>query len=489
MNFSDKFKEIFSDKKKAAYYAALLLIMLFGIFLRINAYLMNSSMWYDEVSLALNVQKNVFLPPLLNNQSAPFLFLILAKICSFFSHSNFSYRFIPFISGLVSIPVFYIFAKNWIKSRLGLVLALFIFCINFRLIYFSREFKPYAIDVLVFMLAIICFFKLFKKDFKELTTLKSSLFGAGFALLPLLSFPSLFVLPVCFLTIFFKIKEDYKKVLLFLAPSIVFLPVYYFTVLSKYSTNEYLLGFWKKGFITLKTAAPVFLHVLDFFQEPLFANFFFIVAVVLGFIICIKQEKKTLFLIGVLAFVLFASFLHKYPMRERLVLFLYPMFLVFVFKIFDMKIFKMRVKYIYILAVSIFVLSFGNFIRATIRADLDEKFYCMEAINGLLNVLKHEHKEGEYIFPLPWSDVAFMHYNRVYKFPEKDIVIFKDNHSRDYTKPFWGVPKGKYWLIFTIRPDNYYRHVSLQEWLERDFKVIKIYQDHSSRMYYAEKIR
>ena len=164
------------------------------------------------------------------------------------------------------------------------------------------------------------------------------------------------------------------------------------------------------------------------------------------------------------------------------------MFLIFVFKIFDMKIFKKGLKNT-LLALLIFILSFGMNIKATLKADLDENFYCMEAITGLLNVLKHEHKDGEYIFPLPWSDVAFMHYNEVYKFPKKDIVIFKDNRSRDYTRPFWGVPKGKYWLIFTIRPDNYYRHVSLQEWLERDFKVIKIYQDHSSRMYYAEKIR
>lgn len=488
--FFSRIRGIFSDKKKAVYYTALLFVMLFGVFLRINAYLMNSSMWYDEVSLALNVRENIFLPPLLNNQSAPFLFLILAKICSVFSHSNFSYRFIPFVSGIFSIPVFYIFAKNFIKSKLGLLLAMFIFCINFRLIYFSREFKPYAVDVLVFMLAAICFFRLFSKSagFNKLTNLKSASFGTGLALLPLLSFPSLFVLPVYFLAALLKIKEEYKKVLAFLAPSAIFLPIYYFSVLSKYSTNEYLLDFWEKGFISLKTIGPVFIHILDFFQEPLFANLFFILATILGFIICIKQEKKTLFLVGVLAFVVLASILHKYPMRERLILFLYPMFLVFVFKIFDMKIFKTGLKNI-LLTLLMFILAFGANIKATLKADFNENFYCMEAIEGLLNVLKHEHKDDEYIFPLPWSDVAFMHYNEVYKFPKKDIVIFKDNRSRDYTRPFWGIPKGKYWLIFTIRPDNYYRHVSLQEWLERDFKIIKIYQDHSSRMYYVEKVR
>lgn len=484
-------KEIFRNKKSAFYTVTLVIIGLFGAFLRINAYLMNPSMWCDEVSLALNVDKNVFLPPLLNNQSAPFLFLILAKICSLFSWSNFSFRFIPFISGLISIPVFYIFAKNWIKSRLGLILAFFIFCINFRLIYFSREFKPYATDVLIFMLAIICYFKI---DFSKINLKTCVLSGTAYALLPLLSFPSLFVLPVCYLFTFFQdgiknFKKNIKTGVCFMAAGIIFLPVYYFTVLLKYSTNEYLLDFWRKGFVTFKTILPAFLDVLDFFQEPSFANLFLIAAVITGFVICLKQNKRTcLFLICVLAFIILASFLHKYPIRERLVLFLYPVFLVFVFKIFDIKMFKARIKNI-LFAVILFILAFGFDIKTTLNADFDEKLYCMEAINGLLNVLKHEHKSGEYIFPLPWSDVAFLHYNKTYKFPEKDIVIFKENHSKDYTKPFWGIPKGKYWLIFTIRPDNYYRHVSLQEWLERDFKVIKIYQDHSSRMYYAEKIR
>ena len=111
INLKENIKSIFSDKKRAAYFCALVLVALFGVFLRINAYLMNSSMWYDEVSLALNVRENVFLPPLLNNQSAPFLFLILAKICSLFSHSNFSYRFIPLFQGLFQFLFFMFLLK------------------------------------------------------------------------------------------------------------------------------------------------------------------------------------------------------------------------------------------------------------------------------------------------------------------------------------------------------------------------------------------
>lgn len=483
----NKVKEIFSDKKKAVYYAALLFVMLFGAFLRINAYLMNSSMWYDEVSLALNVRENVFLPPLLNNQSAPFLFLILAKICSIFSHSNFSYRFIPLVSGLISIPVFYIFAKNFIKSKPGLLLALFIFCINFRLIYFSREFKPYAVDVLVFMLAAICFFRLFaahENGFSKLTKLKSAFFGAGFALLPLLSFPSLFVLPVCFFAALLKIKEDYKKVLAFLAPFFVLIPVYYFLFLANYSGNEYFQRFWHDGFAAPSTVFPLIIKMFDYFMEPLPVNIFFLVSLVLGLALCFRQNlKKTLFLTAAFSFVLLASFLHKYPLQDRLILFLFPAFLVFVLKIFDMKAKKVWI------SILLFLLSFGFYIKTDVAKVFDSEAYCRESVTGLLNILKAEYKEGEYILPLPWSDVAFEHYNMVYGFPKENIIKSEINHPINYTKPFHNVKKGKYWLIFTIQSDNYTRYVDLQKWLERDFKVIKIYKDHSSRMYYAEKIR
>jgi len=484
--FFDRFKEITSDKKKAAYCAALLFVMLFGVFLRINAYLMNPSMWYDEVSLALNVDKNVFLPPLLNNQSAPFLFLVLAKICSIFSHSNFSYRFIPFISGVISIPIFYIFAKNWIKSKFGLVLALLIFCINFRLIYFSREFKPYAVDVLIFMLAIICYFKI---DFRKINLKTYVLSGAAYALLPLLSFPSLFVLPVCYLFTIFQdgikdFKKNIKAKICFIAPAIIFLPVYYFLFIKNYSGNEYFQRFWNDGFITLKTLLPAFLKMFDYFLEPVSANLFLIISIFTGFIICIKQDfKKTFFLICIIVFIILASILHKYPMADRLTLFLLPVFLVFGFKIFDVN------KKKFWASILIFLLSWGLYIKTDLAKVFDENSYQREAITGLLDVLKEEYKNGEYILPLPWSNVAFIHYNRVYRFPEQNIITSDENRAVNYTKPFWNLKKGVYWLIFTIQSDNYTRYVDLQEWLNRDFRVIKTYKDHYSRMYYAEKIR
>ncbi len=480
-------REYFKNNRQKAIYAVILAVIgLFGVYLRCYAYFSNPSMWYDEVSLALNIDKNIFLPPLLNNQSAPFLFLIFTKICSFFSHSNFSYRFIPFISGLFSIPVFYIFAKNFIKSKLGLILALFIFCINFRLVYFSREFKPYALDVLIFMLAIICYFKI---DFSKINLKTYVLSGIAYALLPLLSFSSLFILPVCYLFTIFQdgikdFKKNIKAKIYFIAPAIIFLPVYYFLFLKNYSDNEYFQRFWMEGFVTFETLLPSFIKLFDYFLDPLNANILILISIITGFIMCLVQkEKETIFLICILFFIILASMLHKYPMQERLVLFLLPVVLIFAFKIFDVSKKKL------LFSILIFILGWNTYIRADLTKVFNRDSYEREAITRLLTTLKHEYKNNEYIFPMPWSDVAFLHYNKFYKLPENNLIIFKENYSDNYTKPFWNLPKGKYWLIFTIQSDNYPRYMSLQEWLKRDFEVINVYKDHFSRMYYAKKIK
>ncbi len=477
----DFLKECFKNNKQKVLYAVILMVVaLFGVYLRCFAYFSNPSMWYDEASLALNIDNNIFLPPLLNNQSAPFLFLIFAKICSCFSHSDFSYRFLPFISSIISIPVFYLFAKNWINSRLGLIFAFFIFCINFRLVYFSKEFKPYAVDVLIFMLAIICYFKI---DFRKINLKTYVLSGAAFALLPLLSFPSLFILPVCYLFTIFQAK-DLKKAGVFILPAIILAPVYYFAFLGNYSNNEYFQRFWADGFVNFKTLLPSVIKMLDYFTEPLSANLFILIAIIAGIIMCaVKKKKETIFAMGTIFFVVLASILHKYPMTDRLILFLLPLALVFAFKIFDVSKKKL------IISILVFILGWGIYIKAGLDKTLNPDSYEREAIKGLLADLKHEYKEGEYILPLPWSDTAFLHYTKFYGFPEKYIITSNENKAVNYTKPFWNLRKGKYWLIFTIQFDNYTRYVDLQEWLARDFNVIKTYKDHYSRMYYAEKIR
>lgn len=224
--------------------------------------------------------------------------------------------------------------------------------------------------------------------------------------------------------------------------------------------------------------------MLDYYTEPLGANLFILIAIIAGIIMCAVQKKKeTLFASGVIFFVILASMLHKYPMADRLTLFLLPLALVFAFKIFDVSKKKLAIS---ILA---FILGWGVYIKADLAKVLDENSYEREAIKGLLADLKHEYKEGEYIIPLPWSDIAFIHYNEFYGFPEKYIITSNENKTVDYTKPFWNLPKGKYWIIFTIQFDNYTRYVNLQEWLERDFKVLNVYKDHFSRMYYAQKIK
>lgn len=48
-------------KKDKIYYLLISLILLFGIIIRIKAFLIERSLWHDECSLAINIlHKNVF---------------------------------------------------------------------------------------------------------------------------------------------------------------------------------------------------------------------------------------------------------------------------------------------------------------------------------------------------------------------------------------------------------------------------------------------
>ena len=109
-----------------------------------------------------------------------------------FGENEFSFRLIPFIAGIFSIFVFYYLSKIVLKTKPAIILANFLFSINFLLIRYTSEFKQYGTDILIFMLVLIWLSKapkLQNPDFK--TILKYSLL---FLILFLTSQPVIFLL-------------------------------------------------------------------------------------------------------------------------------------------------------------------------------------------------------------------------------------------------------------------------------------------------------
>ena len=123
-----------------------------GIVLRLVQYLYNRSLWFDEVSLALNVIEKTFselLQPLDYGQMAPPGFLLVAKVLiNTFGDGEYVLRLFPLAAGIFSLFIFYEVARRVLSQR-GLIIALAFFAISYPLIRYSSEFKQYSSDVAI----------------------------------------------------------------------------------------------------------------------------------------------------------------------------------------------------------------------------------------------------------------------------------------------------------------------------------------------------
>lgn len=105
-----------------SYKFILVIIFALAIYLRIDAYLINNSFFTDEILLAQNIFERNYLGlflPLNYFQSAPYLFLALSKFVSNFGINELCFRFIPFLSSLISVYLFYLLSKEIFQTRLA----------------------------------------------------------------------------------------------------------------------------------------------------------------------------------------------------------------------------------------------------------------------------------------------------------------------------------------------------------------------------------
>jgi hypothetical protein len=144
----------------SAYYSrwTALLILLLGVFLRVNRYLFNRSLWLDEAYLALNIVPRSFaqlLTPLDYGQAAPVGFLLLEKVAQVvFGNRETSLRLLPLLSGLAALLLFYPLARRSIGAT-AVPIALLLFAVSDSLGDYSSELKQYSGDVFFSVILIL----------------------------------------------------------------------------------------------------------------------------------------------------------------------------------------------------------------------------------------------------------------------------------------------------------------------------------------------
>src|SRR5258706_3723570 len=236
--------------------SAVAILLLVGFVLRIRQYLTGRSLWIDEAMLALNIVNRDFaglFKPLDYDQGTPLGFLLVEKFFNILlGKSEFVLRLFPLMMGLAALWLFYLLLKRT-TSGTGLLLALALFALNPRLVYYSSEVKQYIVDVAVTIGLLLMTERLFDEHPSKKYFIRFTLVG----LLALwFSHPALFVLAGIGLTlvlVYLK-RQDYISLRLALGMGSIWvlnLVFLYFLILKDLRQNTFMQEYWQDAFVPM----------------------------------------------------------------------------------------------------------------------------------------------------------------------------------------------------------------------------------------------
>ena len=469
--------------KRVLYYFGIVLVLALGIYIRLKWLLLNNSFWHDECALAWNIKYKNFwdlVSPLQFNQIAPPFFLMATKfLTKFLGMSEYVFRLIPFIFGCASIPLFYLLAKKVLNKNFTVFIAFIFFTLNTNLIKYSFDFKPYELDV---FFTVVCLLILINLDLKELSIKKVLFRGVLLAIMPWLTLPIIFVITAGLANLFlkhlkinlnlfkngklFSYSDVFVKQLVLMIPFLVSMSMYVLMfILNSYVKNSYLISFWDLAFINKGFIAfiKLFSITLDYLFQPITSIALLLILFFIGCIWLIRK-KNDFFSISMLALLLLiiASSLKVYPFASRLVLFLFPMFLLIIVKPLDLISFDK--KSISIFLVGSYIILFLGFPKRVEAYFTNTFFDRGEHPREMVNFLVQKLKSNDIIYVNNSSDADFEYYSSFYHINNKVIQETVDNNitESEYFRLLNRLKKGDYWIFAPID----YTNVPTLQWFK-----------------------
>ena len=419
-----------------AYYVAVGTLIFIGIFLRTLFYFYDRPFWLDEASIAINMLEKGYLDyfkPLERLQVAPPLSLVFSKLLlHIIPDYEMAFHFMPFVAGILSVLVFFKLAEKVLVRKISVIVALFMFAINYRLCYYAQEFKPYGLDVLAEYAILLSYFSL---DFKNASVKKLIGFSLLYSIGMWFAHATLFAGTVVFLLVLIKsdmfkgFKIHWKTVGKYLALTLPFTLSFITLFLLQYLYNTNTEGFYtwwnKRGFFykDFSNAVPLFNRNFNFFFtfSPLgrIAGY---TLLGLGTVLCLKNIfKEKCFLIFMPIFLaLFLSYMRLYPFGDRVVAYIIPAFILLMCKSLDILFISKWVRY----PMTVFVLGIVFFASSaeavnTYRSLILKEFYFEDAEKPLL-LAKKLMKPGDVLFINSYNS-PFTFYTKAHNLNFDDI--------------------------------------------------------------------
>lgn len=467
-----------------------MIVISLGILFRLGSYIQDRTLWYDEAMLASGIVQRGFrglFEPLDYSQSAPIGFLLIVKFfISILGSSQRILRLYSFLTGLLSIRLFYLLVKKSGFKR-PLLGAAFYATIS-PLIYYSTELKPYMPDAF-FTIAALYHYKLYED--KELPAWVYMLFCI-FAVW--ISFPSIFVIGAItcynfFLSLVRYIihrisgnRDEMKEMLRIFISSVVFgalalisFGICYFVYTGRVSGNidGMSMEYWKHLYFPLFPKKLSEWNLIYMMLNNYLSFIFYDVAALslilwIGGTMLLFVRKNSIGGYSVLAVLLtlIASSIEQYPIQDRLLLFLVPFtilgILFFAEVLMDLLKWKPFEVVIFILLIA---LNYGSLKYTDVSNMYKEGQEAANLIYYLNN--KIEEDEKLYIFA---NAVPIYEYSTGYKqglthFPEK---IFESGQLI-YGCKYWNLKCEPYKYITTIDEER------LKENVDSIIKYQKVY--------------
>lgn len=258
----------------------LFLILLTAIILHLIHFIFRTSMWFDELTSALNIRDKSFsllaTQTLDYNQVAPVGFLFLEKMATIIIGINdHAYRFFPLVFSLISLLLFLNISKQFFKGVA--LLSVFTLCAgSVSLWFYGGEAKQYSGDITASLFIVWSALQLMKPD------LKKSIFwliAIGGFILILCSLPAVAIAPLALSIVFAKLlknkinlsKQYFYLIAISWGIACLILALYAKFIIST-TVQGAMSNYWSRGFIPLNNIGEGLTWILSGLKKEL--NFF-----------------------------------------------------------------------------------------------------------------------------------------------------------------------------------------------------------------------
>jgi 4-amino-4-deoxy-L-arabinose transferase-like glycosyltransferase len=416
-----------------------LIIISFGILVRLVQYFFNRSLWNDEAALALNIVNRSYLEllqPLDYNQGAPIGFLMVEKLAvQLLGNNEYALRIFPLISSIASLFLFYHLAKRCLQ-RSAVPIALILFAGLEYLLYFAAEVKQYSTDVAIAILCGLMGVSLTRKKTPAVQIVTSALVGA---IAVWFSHPAIFILAgVGIYHIFLGVQQkDRDRLLKILAITSIWLLSFaglYFLSLRNLGESAYLLRSWKNKYAFPTAIFDInwsYLRYIKLFKDPLgFPETLVAIPrlVCLAGFISLWDRRKEILLILISPFLmtLLAGYLQKYPFHSRLVLFLTPFFILGIAEG-SYFIWQKTCKNRFTAVISILIVGSLLAVPITNASNRLVQPQVRQEIKQVMSYVKTHQRPGDIVYIYQRAEYQFRYYSEKYGYRNGDYIMGIDD--------------------------------------------------------------